>query len=275
MNKKEIDNICEKYNITNYTINDDGSIDVDGDVDLSNKGLTKLPLKFRKVTGGFNINDNCLTSLIGSPEYVGRWFNCIYNQLTSLFGAPKYVGNNFACDNNLLSSMKYCPQYIGSDFYCEYNQLTSLEYIPNEIDGNFNCSNNLISSLEFLPKIINGRLNLDNNNIKNINYLPKRYERLDIYNNSIYKILNLIISFRVYEYNYTQRWNGNTRYIKKISAKPLNNDYRDLIYDFNEREIIQNDILIIDRLVDFLEDNDKPQTKEYLYNLLKDDYEIH
>ena len=42
----DIDSICKKYNITNYTINSDGSIDVDGDVNLSNRGLTKLPLKF-------------------------------------------------------------------------------------------------------------------------------------------------------------------------------------------------------------------------------------
>ena len=27
-----IDEICKKYGIENYTINDDGSIDVDGDV---------------------------------------------------------------------------------------------------------------------------------------------------------------------------------------------------------------------------------------------------
>ena len=26
--------ICKKYKITNYMVNDDGSIDVDGDVDL-------------------------------------------------------------------------------------------------------------------------------------------------------------------------------------------------------------------------------------------------
>jgi hypothetical protein len=45
--KVDIDSICEKYGITNYTINDDGSIDVDGDVNLSCKNLTKLPLKFR------------------------------------------------------------------------------------------------------------------------------------------------------------------------------------------------------------------------------------
>jgi hypothetical protein len=50
---EDIDSICKKFGITNYTINPDGTVDVDGDVDLYNKGLTKLPLKFGKVTGYF------------------------------------------------------------------------------------------------------------------------------------------------------------------------------------------------------------------------------
>ena len=36
-----IDEICKKYSIENYTINPNGSIDVDGHVDLSDKELTK------------------------------------------------------------------------------------------------------------------------------------------------------------------------------------------------------------------------------------------
>jgi len=40
---KEIHKICKEYGIKNYTINTDGSIDVDGYVNLSKKRLTKLP----------------------------------------------------------------------------------------------------------------------------------------------------------------------------------------------------------------------------------------
>jgi len=66
--KEDIHSICKKYNITNYTINDDNSINVDGDVNLYNKGLTKLPLKFRNVDGFFDCSHNKITSLEGSPE---------------------------------------------------------------------------------------------------------------------------------------------------------------------------------------------------------------
>ena len=40
-----IDKICKRYNITNYTINDDGTIDVDGSVNLSQKSLNQLPFR--------------------------------------------------------------------------------------------------------------------------------------------------------------------------------------------------------------------------------------
>ena len=49
MNKKQIDKICRKYNIKDYTINSDGSIDVKESVYLFGRGLKTLPLKFNKV----------------------------------------------------------------------------------------------------------------------------------------------------------------------------------------------------------------------------------
>jgi len=50
---KEIHEICREYLIKNYTINTDGSIDVDGDFVLYRDGLTKLPIKFNHVSGYF------------------------------------------------------------------------------------------------------------------------------------------------------------------------------------------------------------------------------
>ena len=90
----KIKGLCYKYGIKNYTINSDGTIDVDGDVNLSNyrnrpmgglpcSKLKKLPLKFRKVNGFFNCSGNELISLVGSPISVGD-FNCSYNKLNSL-----------------------------------------------------------------------------------------------------------------------------------------------------------------------------------------------
>jgi hypothetical protein len=61
--EEDIESICKKYGIKNWTLNEDGSIDVDGDVDLSFKKLTKLPIKFRNVSGNFDCSYKNLTSL--------------------------------------------------------------------------------------------------------------------------------------------------------------------------------------------------------------------
>jgi hypothetical protein len=71
---KEIDRICRKYGIKKYTLNGDGSIDVDGDVNLAYEGLSELPLKFGIVSANFYCYGNQLTSLEGAPERVGGDF---------------------------------------------------------------------------------------------------------------------------------------------------------------------------------------------------------
>ncbi len=106
MSEQEIIDICNKYNIENYIINPDGSIDVNGNVELYKKGLTEIPLKFNRVSGYFSCSDNKLTSLIGSPEHVGGSFYCSDNQLTTLIGSPSYVGGSFSCGNNQLTSLE-------------------------------------------------------------------------------------------------------------------------------------------------------------------------
>jgi hypothetical protein len=98
----EIHKICKEYSIENYIINGDGSIDVDGNVNLFNKVLTKLPLKFNHVSG---------------------FFYCCFNKLTTLEGSPKLVGGVFDCSYNNLTTLEGCPQSLGGDFYCNCNQI--------------------------------------------------------------------------------------------------------------------------------------------------------
>ena len=120
---EDIHDICKKYNITNYTINDDGSIDVDGNVNLQYRELTKLPLKFRNVNGRFH---------------------CHMNFLTSLEGCPNKVGGDFACSSNLLESLEGCPEYIEGDFIFRNNKIYSFEGFPKHIGGGISGENNPI-----------------------------------------------------------------------------------------------------------------------------------
>jgi hypothetical protein len=105
---EDIDSICKKYGIENYTAKE-GLVHVDGDVDLSRRGLTKLPLKFGEVSGYFDCSRNQLTSLEGAPSRV-RNFNCSQNQLTSLKGGPKVRGTYYLAYNNQLINFYGFPE---------------------------------------------------------------------------------------------------------------------------------------------------------------------
>lgn len=181
---EEIHQVCEQYNITKYIINSDGSIDVDAPVNLSNLGLTELPIQFRIVTDKFLCDNNRLTTLKGAPLVIYGYkpvFDCSNNELTNLNYGPKskcyyYCNSNelttlegspdessfFDCSNNNLSTLKGCPKFIrNSDFVCSNNKLTDLEDGPEYIRGNYVCLNNKITEY---PKnvILFGDLVTDN-----------------------------------------------------------------------------------------------------------------
>ena len=159
--KKDIHDLCNKYGIVDYTIKKDGSIDVDNNVDLSFKYLTKLPLKFNKVNGSFS---------------------CYYNELTSLEGCPNNIGDSFFCSNNLLTSLKGCPKIIPGVFSCYTNKLISLEGCPENISGVFCCDTNMIKSFEYFPKHIGGIFNCDENPINIIWRLFEDKSKIELFN---------------------------------------------------------------------------------------------
>lgn len=163
--KDNIDSTCSKYRIKNYTINQDGSIDVDGDVDLASRVLTELPLKFNKVSGNFFCNNNRLTTLIGCPNIVSGNFYCTYNHLESLVGCPSEVGGKFNCYNNQLTSLIGCPIIIRGDFLCSSNELKSLNGCPSEVGADFNCTSNELTSLAGCPNQVGGSFLCFKNNL--------------------------------------------------------------------------------------------------------------
>jgi len=114
----KIEDICQKYSISGYDINDDGTIDAYDGVDLCGQNLTELPLRFNKVIGDFI---------------------CVQNKLSTLYGCPIEVTGDFLCCENELTSLEFGPSIIGECFYCCENKLTSLEFGPSKVGGNYFC----------------------------------------------------------------------------------------------------------------------------------------
>jgi len=73
-----------------WTINSDGTVDVEGSVVPDNFHGSKLPFKFRIVTKRFDLSlCRSITSLENCPYEVGEFFSCSNNPITSLEFAPK------------------------------------------------------------------------------------------------------------------------------------------------------------------------------------------
>jgi len=199
-----IDIICKEYDIRNYTINSDGSIDVDNDVDLFELNLTKLPLAFNKISGYFNCCNNKLTTLEGAPKYVGEHFMCEYNSLTSLKGGPDYVHGYYDCSNNKLTSLEYAPKNTMLSFYCNDNKIINFNNFDIKIERDFDIENNTISYFynNFIKSIDNIELFNDYRIIEgNILYLNRFKSYV---NNNNYKLPDLNIIAQYYtNYGYT------------------------------------------------------------------------
>jgi len=136
--EREIKYLCSKYGVTNYQIRDDGSIDVDGGVNLWTMlgDLKQLQLTFNEVRG---------------------YFDCDKNNLTTLEGCPKKA-TYFFCGNNKLTSLEHSPEIVNG-FHCYENHfITSLEGLENTyIDGILDvggCIN--LHSLKGFPKRVSG-----------------------------------------------------------------------------------------------------------------------
>ena len=131
----------DKYHIKNYTINNDGTIDVDGDVSLSYRKFTSIPFKFGKVTGHFDCSTNQLISLVGSPKEVGGDYHCSINKIENLIGGPEDVGGGYYCQNSNLVSLEGCAGDIGGYLYCVNNCLDMLD-CSSVINGSIYCTGN-------------------------------------------------------------------------------------------------------------------------------------
>ena len=133
----------EAMDITEYSVDDEGFVNVERFVDISERGLSAIPVKFGYVGGNFYCqHNNNLSSLEGAPREVGGSFYCWNNNLSSLEGAPREVGGSFYCWNNKLPSLQGAPREVGGTFNCWNNNLSSLQGAPREVGGYFNCWNN-------------------------------------------------------------------------------------------------------------------------------------
>lgn len=176
-----------------FHIYDNMSIDVFCDVDISQRGLTKIPFKFNLVEGDFDCNMNRLQTLTNSPSIVFGAFDCSYNKIYTLIGGPKSVKKGYYCNNNNLDNLEGYPNSCDDIFDASSNQLISLFGVPDKITSkefdvsrnrikslksgpiytnDFNCSFNLLTTLVGSPKEVHGVFDCTHNKLTNLLGVP-------------------------------------------------------------------------------------------------------
>lgn len=218
--KIEIIKLCKQYGIENYTINDDYSIDVDSNVELSYKSLTKIPVKFNIVNGYFACNGNFLENLENSPRRVMGNFFCINqynNSLKSLKGAPEYVAYNFDCHDNVDLTDFYFPE-IGYGLNLEYTSV----YTINDIDFRFEFCNLLNTPIWSVLKTF-----IYNDSFKVSNYIDKL---------ELFKDFDIVRESKYGGYEFL--CNRFILFIQEIGVKSFSEEYS--VDDFRRSRIVKN-----------------------------------
>lgn len=171
--------------------NGDGSIDYQGNVifDATMIKDHKIPVKFRRVSGGFICVGCSLKSLENAPEYVGDIFDCSYNRLTSLKGGPSVVKGQYRARYNHLKTVAGFPKELGNNtnVYIDNNSLISLQGLPKVIKGSLYCGSNRLKSLKGCPERIDLRFDCSWNQLSTFEKecMPKSMEELIIFGNHL------------------------------------------------------------------------------------------
>lgn len=128
--RKEIEDWLNKYEIKNYIINDDLTVDVDGSINLSSVKfiplksssgqiqkiemiydkrflLDEIQVQFNICTKDFVCKTNALKSLKGCPRIVKGNFDCSKNKILISLEHLGFVGQTLICDDNLKHTNEY------------------------------------------------------------------------------------------------------------------------------------------------------------------------
>lgn len=184
----ELESELNDYGIKNYSINSDGSIDVNDDVILSkpNRELDKIPFRFNIVNGNFRCFGLGLKTLENCPKEITGSFNCSSNGLESLLGGPSKVGKNYNASSNRLTNLDGIPDEISGDLTLSYNQLTNLDSLPAEISGDLMLSNNHYLKSPDIKSNIGGCLYLNEcARLITLDYISPYYNEIDLFESQI------------------------------------------------------------------------------------------
>ena len=181
MTKDEIHSLCEYYNVGNYSINDDMSVNANGVVYFNSYSFDEIPIKFNEINGSFLCIECDLKSLKNAPNILSGLgtFECAGNKLETLIGTPKEV-TTFDCSHNKLKTLEGSPEKVDQIYTASHNRnLTSFKGAPEKVKI-FVATNCNIKSFEYCPDF--KHIFLDDNPLDEIWQLFQNADYIEYFN---------------------------------------------------------------------------------------------
>lgn len=163
----QISSWLQHHNITEFTINQDNTVDVPGDVHFLSPRFKKLPFQFRHIGGDLAISNGMLQSSWGFPKQLDgslHWSGL--ESAADLSHLPVHVKGDAIFDWCKTTFEKSSMRIVDGSFVVLHALLTTFKGFPTHIGGTLRVQNDrddtAVSSLEGLPQTIgSGHLALD------------------------------------------------------------------------------------------------------------------
>lgn len=172
-----IDLTFEENILDRCTINQDGTVDVQGDLVVCDT-VQKLPVKFGVVTGHFSARHIPLTTLEGCPDYC-QSFDCSSSYIKTLVGGPKHVQNDYECLGTPITDLVGSPEIV-RDMNVSRTDLKSLKGAPKQILNNFYCSATYITDLVGGPEEVGNCMEVIVTDLTSLAGAPKSINHLKV-----------------------------------------------------------------------------------------------
>ena len=155
--QQRIQKWLDDHDVTNYTINQDNTVDVAGDLNLNGLRFKKLPVTFNKVDGSIYLVSSLLETLEGLPATVPGDLHLNATKLQTTKGMPSQI------DGSLDISESVFPTFVGSglkiieaDLILTKTIIKSFDECP-EVGGDIRLENaSGFTSLAGMPEAIGG-----------------------------------------------------------------------------------------------------------------------
>jgi hypothetical protein len=187
--KQDIKNACYQLGITSIVINDDLTVDVNGNVDLKDTDLIELPVKFNRINGYFDVRYNQnLVNTDNFPVYVKDNLFASYCGIKELTDMPLEIGGSLDISFNELSEITFSKERatlgkckIGLNLYAQNNYFYDLSENPFEVGQSIDLSYCKLYDMYGIQQTVNGLLNLNGNQIDTYANMPEKIELLSVF----------------------------------------------------------------------------------------------